>query len=132
MKNLANCKPSEFLVQTNKIRKAVENWLTITDLKAIRKRVPVLKEGLSAEEKDKEMEKQVRKNLSAMLDSIMGEHPQETIELLALLCFVEPEKADDYPINFYLENLSEIIADKAVLGFFTSLMNLGQSGILTL
>ena len=131
MKNLANCKPSEFLMQTNNIRKAVENWLTVTELKDIRKRLPPVKEGLSAEEKKKEVEAQVKRNLSAILDSIMGEHPQETIELLALLCFVEPEKADDYPISFYLENLSEIISDKAVLGFFTSLMNLGQSGILT-
>lgn len=130
-KNLANCKPSEFLVQTNKIRKAVEKWLTITDLKGIRKRMPPVKEGQTAEDRRKEIESQAMKNLSAMLDSIMEEHPEETLELLALMCFVEPENVDDYPISFYLGNFSEIIRDQAVLSFFTSLIQLGQMNILT-
>lgn len=131
MKNLANCKPSEFLVQTNKIRKATEKWLKLTDIPNIRKNIPPLKEGQTAEERKKELEAQSKKNMNAILDSIMEKHPEESVEMLALLCFIEPEKADDYPMSYYLEALSEILNDKAVLGFFTSLMQLGQSGILT-
>lgn len=131
MKNLANCKPSEFLVQTNKIRKSVEKWLKMTDLQGIRKRMPPVKEGQTAEERRKELESQAMKNLSTMLDSIMEEHPTETLELLALMCFVEPQNVDDYPISFYLENFSEIIRDQAVVSFFTSLIQLGQTNILT-
>lgn len=37
MKNLANCTPSEFLKQTNKIKKSVEKWLKATDIMEIRK-----------------------------------------------------------------------------------------------
>lgn len=32
MKNLSNCKPSEFLRQTARIRKSVAKWLEVTDL----------------------------------------------------------------------------------------------------
>ena len=42
MKNLANCKPSEFLKQTYKIKKSVEKWIKDVDLMNIRKNMPVL------------------------------------------------------------------------------------------
>ena len=42
VKTLANCTDVEFLRQTNKIRKAVEKWLTDTDIANIRKRMPKL------------------------------------------------------------------------------------------
>lgn len=131
MKNLANCKPSEFLVQTNKIRKSVEKWLKVTDIAKIRKCVPPEKEGQTPEERQNEMEEQAKKNLSMMLDSIMESHPQETLEVIALMCFVEPKDVDDYPTSFYLEAFTELINDKAVLGFFTSLLNLARMDILT-
>ena len=129
MKNLANCKPSEFLVQTNKIRKSVEKWLKLTDIPNIRKNVPEFKEGQTKEEHRAEMLEQARVNLNKIFDAILEEHPQETLELLGLLCFVEPEDVDNHPVSFYLEAVSELIDAKAVLGFFTSLVNLGQMGI---
>ena len=131
MKNLANCKPSEFLVQTNKIRKSVEKWLKITDIMNIRKAVPPAKDGQTAEERKAELEKQAKKNLSKMLDSVMEEHPNETLELIALMCFIEPENVDDYPVSFYLEAFTELMNDKAVLGFFTSLLSLARTDTLT-
>lgn len=131
MKNLANCKPSEFLVQTNRIRKSVEKWLKVTDVIRIRKNVPPEKEGQTKEERKEELAAQIQKNLSLMLDSILEEHPEETLELIALMCFVEPTNVDDYPMSFYIEAVTELINDKAVLGFFTSLVSLGQTYIST-
>lgn len=122
MKNLANCKPSEFLTQTNKIRKSVSKWLADTDIMNIRKRVPHLTEGMSDEEKQKALEKQINENSTAILDAIMDEHPQETLELLALLCFVEPEHVDDHEVVEYLEAFQELLSNQAVLNFFMSLM----------
>lgn len=129
MKNLANCKPSEFLVQTNKIRKSVEKWLKLTDIPNIRKNVPEFKEGQTKEEHRAEMLEQARVNLNKIFDAILEEHPQETLELIGLLCFIEPEDVDNHPVSFYLEALSELLNDQAVIGFFTSLVNLGQMGI---
>ena len=132
MKNLANCKPSEFLVQTNKIRKSVAKWLTETEILEIRKRVPKYTEGMDKEERAEVRKEQMRKNLSAIFDAVLEDHPAETLEIIALACFVEPTHVDDYPMSLYLQNIGEIIADESVLSFFTSLASLGNSGILTL
>ena len=132
MKNLANCKPSEFLIQTNKIRKSVAKWLTATEIHEIRKRVPTYKDDMDAEERAKVRNEQMRANLSAIFDAVLEEHPTETLEVLALMCFVDPKKVDDYPMAMYLQSFSELIADESVLSFFISLGNLANNGILTL
>lgn len=138
-KTLATCKPSEFLVQTNRIRKSVERWLAATDIMNIRRRLPELEivdKDAPAPEKAAVVKRnadakreQVKKNLSAMLDAILDEHPAETLELLALCCFVEPENVDDYPMKEYISAITELINDEVVLDFFISLARLGNSGI---
>ncbi len=139
MKNLANCKPSEFLKQTSRIRKATEKWLDYTGILNIRKDVPKYKEitadmseaEVEAVQKEnrKRREDQINKNFSAILDAIMDEHPDETLELLALLCFVEPKDVDNHTVSEYLEAITEMITNQAVIGFFTSLAQLGQTNI---
>ena len=139
MKNLANCNPSEFLKQTSRIRKATEKWLDYTGVLNIRKNLPEY-ESITVDMSDDEIdaiqkenkkrrEEQMRKNLSAMLDAIMDEHPEETLELLALLCFVEPKDVDNHTVSEYLEAITEMINNQAVKGFFTSLARLGQTNI---
>ena len=134
LKTLVSCKPSEFLKQTNRIRKSAQNWMEVTKIAEIRKEVPQLEvapagatkeeiEAIDARNKEA-LKNQSRKNIQKMLDSVMDEHPDETLEILALCCFVEPEHIDDYPIQMYLESFNEIIGDEAVLNFFTSLAQL--------
>ena len=131
MKNLANCTPREFMAQTVKIKRAAADWLTKTDIANIRKRMPVIADGLTKKEKDEAFSAQARANISAMFDEIMDKHPQETLDLLALLCFVEPDNVDDHPMSEYLKSLTEMIGNEAVIGFFTSLARLARTGILT-
>ena len=126
MKNLANCKPSEFLVQTNKIRKSVSKWLTDTDIVNIRKRMPKLPENATGEERRQALEKQATENFNAILDSMLDEHPQETLGILALSCFIEPEHVDDYAVKDYIGAINEMIGDQVVLDFFMSLMKWGN------
>ena len=126
MKTLANCKPSEFLAQTNRVRKVVEKWLKDTNVLNIRKNHPVYPENATEEEKQELLQDQARKNLSQMLDAILEDSSAETLELLALLCFIEPENVDDHEMSEYIEAVTGLINNKAVLGFFTSLMRLGQ------
>lgn len=132
MKNLANCKPSEFFVQTNKIRKSVAKWLTVTDIHNIRKRLPEYTDDMDADKRAEVRKEQMYKNLSAIFDAIFEEHPMESVELMALACFIEPEDADNHEMGEYLKAVSELISDESVLSFFTSLVNLESSGILTL
>ena len=137
LKTLVTCKPTEFLRQTNRIKKSVEKWLTDTDILNIRKRLPALEPmpiGASDEERkavfarNKRLsEEQAKKNVSAMLDAILEEHPEETLELLGLCCFVEPEHVDDYSVSDYLNAFNSIISDRAVIDFFISLASLGQT-----
>ena len=141
LKTLVDCKPSEFLKQTNRIRKSVEKWITDTDIMNIRKRIPVLEkvaDGATLEQKaeavsrnNERRREQARKNLSAMLDAMLEQYPDETLEVLALCCFVEPENVDDYSVSEYLSAVGKIVSDEAVLGFFISLARLGQTSILT-
>lgn len=141
MKTLANCKPSEFLKQTSKIRKAVSAWMTATDIANIRARLPEkepVPENATKEEKvaiilrnTEKLKKQRIENLNAILDAMLDEHPDETLEVLALCCFIEPKDADNYPVGDYLTAVSQLISDEAVIGFFISLAQLGQTGILT-
>lgn len=127
MKNLANCTPREFLRQSNRIRKSVENWLKLTNVIGIRQRMPDLKDITDESERKRLVGEQMRANLSAMLDAALDEHPDETAEILALICFVEPEDIDNYKITDFLGAISEILNSSEVIGFFTSLVNLGQT-----
>lgn len=141
MKNLANCKPSEFLRQTNRIKKSVEKWLTVTDIMNIRKNMPefdkapdeatIDEKGEIVKQNREKYHQQAKKNLSRMLDAILEEHPEETLELLALLCFVEPEDVDNHQMDEYLQAITDMISNQAVIGFFTSLEQLGLTSTST-
>lgn len=138
MKNLANCTPKEFLKQTYRIKKCAENWLKETDLLNIRKNVPDLQsiKGLTGEEREiaiaankKIMSKQIMANFMDMLDKVLDEHADETIELLALCCFVEPEDAENHTMSEYLSAIGDLLSDQGVLNFFTSLAQLDQTNM---
>jgi len=136
MKNLANCKPSEFLAQTFKIKKSLQEWLDVTKLMEIRKNKPqglITLDGLSGEEREnaikenkKKVQEQQKKNLADILDKMLNENAEKTLEVLALCCFVDPADVDNYPMSEYLDSLGELISDKGVLNFFSSLVQLAQ------
>lgn len=127
MKNLANCKPSEFLAQSNKIRKAVSEWLTLTDILNIRQQKPKFEIDMTAEERERLTAEQVQKNLNEMLDQILEEHAEETLNVLALMCFVDPKDVDEHPMDEYIEAFNELISNQTVINFFVSLARLGQT-----
>ena len=141
MKNLATCKPSEFVAQTAKIREAVSNWLEVIDFQKIRSKKPVyemLPAGATAEQKASVikhnaelLKKQTVDNLNEILDNMLAKHPQETLEVLALCCFVEPKQVDDHPMDEYLECIMDMMENKAVLRFFSLLVRLDQTSTST-
>lgn len=139
MKNLANCKPTEFFKQTVRIKHAAEKWLDATKLLKIRETTPDIKlidDDMDPEEKAKVLaenrkarSKQQKKNLSKMFDAMMEENADGTLELLALSCFVEPENVDDHTIDEYLLAISEMLGNESVISFFTSLAKWGLINI---
>lgn len=136
IKTLANCTEVEFLRQTNKIRHAVERWLTVTDIANIRKRLPDLEKipadaddetRARIEAKNEQLKKeQVDANFDAILDAMLEEHPEETVEVIRLCCFVEPTDKSKH-ITYYLGAFSQMMKDSDVVDFFTSLVSLVQT-----
>lgn len=137
MKTLANCKPTEFMSQTVRIKKAAEKWLKLTDIMSIRKRVPEnlpkVEEGMTPEEVEtvtKRRKEIIREksleNMSAVFDACFEKHPAETLEVIALCCFMEPADIDNHETKELLNAALEMAEDETVIRFFTLLMRLGQ------
>lgn len=126
MKTLVTCSPKEFLVQTNKIRHRVKNWFTLTKITEIRKRFPVLRDGATKEERQKAIENQIQENWESILDSILEDHPDETAELMGLICFIEPEDLENHTMLEIINGTKESILCPDVVSFFSSLMALGR------
>lgn len=124
MKTLANCTTVEFLKQSNKIRHAVSEYLTETKILDIRKKKPVIKDGMSEEEKKAAYREQAKKNISDMLDIALEENAEATTRVLALLCFVDDEKEAE-TIDPY--EVLDVLMSERVLNFFT---RLAQSGLI--
>lgn len=127
MKNLANCKPSEFFAQTVKIRKYAADWLKVTDILKIRENVPKFEENDTEEIKKEKLSEAVNTNIGKIFDSIFEEHGEKTLGLLALLCFIEPEHVDDYEVKDYLGSFAELLSCPEVISFFISLASLGNA-----
>ena len=135
MKNLANCKPTEFLQQTVKIKRAAEGWLDATKILDIRKntaKIELVNDDMTEGEKKAVLERnkkaraaQLKENFSRIFDSVMEENAVKTLELLALVCFIDPAEVDSHPIDEYLKAVTEMIDNEAVIGFFTSLAKWG-------
>lgn len=129
MKNLSNCKPSEFLAQTIKIKNLVRDWLNATKIMDIRKNFSQVDKSLSKEERTNAIVNQALSNWSDMLDRMFIDNAEKTLALIALVNFIEPEHVDDYEIGDYLQSISELLSDSRVLSFFTSLVRLNQQNI---
>ncbi len=137
MKNLATCKPTEFVKQTCRIRKVAEEWLKGTNILNLRKEVPELKKitndmddaerEAAVKENKARIEAKMNENLSKLLDAALDKYADKTLELLALVCFVEPENVDDHGVDEYLDAISELISNQSVINFFTSLAQLGET-----
>ena len=135
MKTLATCKPTEFLSQANKIKKYAEKWIKDTKIIEIYERQPTLEtvpaDGTVEEKREafnrnkQKAKEQTRQNLSDIFDSILETNPDETMTLIALCCFVEPNDIDNHKVGEYLTAIAELIGDEAVISFFTSLARLG-------
>lgn len=137
MKNLASCTPTEFVKQTCKIKRSVEKWLKATDIIAIRKRIPsnlpaidknrpVAEQGDIIAKRAEMLNEQALKNTSVIFDAMFEEHPEETLEVLAHCCFVDPKDVDKHTMSEYLGEINDMLTDESVRGFFITLMSLVQ------
>ena len=131
MKCLATCKPTEFVSQTAKIKDVAAKFMEATEILKIRETKPIYEmcPADATPEQQREIimrnaereKEQAMKNLNKILDNILVNHPKETLELLALCCFVEPERVDDYTIDEYFQCIMDMFSNKSVVNFFSLL-----------
>lgn len=132
LKNLATCTPKEFLVQTNRIRKLAKTWLIDTGVLNIRKTVQDLADGVADEIGDANDENDIKNKatkavidrLDDILEKLLDTDVDKTVELLCYCCFVPPKDADKHQMWEFMESISEMMSNEAVLGFFMSLVGL--------
>ena len=140
MKSLANCTPTEFFKQTLRIKRNVEKWLTSDDIKEIRKKKPADLEKVTPDMSKEETEALLARNMAKLRDQSMKNFMEilevmldrkldETLAVLAMCCFVEPENVDDHIMDEYFAVSADLIANPNVLRFFVSLAQLGQTSI---
>lgn len=129
-KTLLTCSPREFLVQTNRMKKAVERWATLTDIKSLINRKAEGIEALTGDaDKDADIKarnsdkatKQGLLNLSAIMDAALEEHTDETLEIIALMFFMTPAELDEIQSRDMMRELNVMLNDEVITDFFTSL-----------
>ena len=134
MKNLATCKPTEFVAQTAKIKDAVANWMEVINFIGVRNNHPIyeiIPKDATIEQKGEILKrnaelkkKKAMENLSLLLDNMLVKHPQETLNVLALCCFIEPEHVDDYTMEEYFNCIMDMMENESVIRFFKLLAQL--------
>lgn len=123
MKTIATLQGPDFLRQCNRIRHAAAALMRQSGVMALRKRMPVLTGEETAEQHKAAIEAQSRKNVSAMLDCLLEEYPEQTCEVLAMLCL--PEDSDTPPDGMDLAMAGlELVTSPKVLDFFSRLASL--------
>ncbi|GEM_PF-1852964 len=138
-KTLARCKPTEFVAQCVKIKNLAEKWLKDVDIISVWDNSPDLKpipDNATAEEREainrengKTVIETYKDRFLKLFDRMFVENPYETLSLLALTCFVEPENIDNYEMADYMDAVREMWQDRAVVDFFTFLASLVQKFI---
>lgn len=129
LKTLANCTLTEFLKQSNKIRKEIAAYLEKTKVLDLRSAMPDVPKDATKEQAEKIIADGLKANTSAMLDAMLEENADDTVKILGLLCFKEGDEINDLNPADILGVVLEILSSKRVLDFFTSLM---QSGLINM
>lgn len=132
MKHLGNCKPSEFVKYSFPAKKAIVKWISAVGLTDIRGTRPDNLKEETETMTDEEKANVKAENLavfrsflmssvSNLFDQALGEHPEETIELITALCCTTPEHFDDEPtIENYFTAIMEILENETLINFIVS------------
>lgn len=125
MKTIASLKGPEFLRACNRTRHAVSDFLTETKVLDIRKIMPIIPKDATEKRKKELFEKQSKKNISAMLDRVLDEYPEETYNLLCTL--IIPDDGEELDgIDIITAGLELITAPK-VMDFLFKLTKSAQT-----
>lgn len=122
LKNLANCSPKEFLVQTNKIRYLAKEFITDTDILNWRANIVTDEvKSAAADEREDMVKSNILSELDKILDILLEKDIDRTVALLCYCCFIDPKDEGKYKVTDIIESITEMVTDPAVISFFTRL-----------
>ena len=122
-KTLANCKATDFLRQANKIRKVAKEYYDALNISGIRDRMA--KKYATQDETGKAATR--AEYASEILDAILDENAEKTVEIIGMVAFLEPEQAEQLEPAEMFEILFDCLTSSRVMDFFIKLASLGGS-----
>ena len=116
MKNLANCKLSEFLPAAYRVREAFHKYYHLIDVDGLRKRFieKSQKEGINTEILSTEF-------IGEIVKAMMLTYPKETVKIISLIGFMEQDEAEELSPTDAIAMIIECICSSRVMDFFISL-----------
>ena len=123
MKTIATLKGADFLRACNKVRYAAQEMLAETKVLEIRKRMPILDINMTEDQRRDALDKQSKKNLSDMIDSLLEEKPEETYKLLQAMIIPEENDGELDGIDLMCAAM-ELISNPKVIDFLSKLAKL--------
>lgn len=137
MKATPKMTPTEFLAWTISVKNEFPHWLEVTKIQEIRGVMPDLPDiptgGTKAEieavekEREKLLREQGLKNFWRIIDAAAYEHAADTVRLIAALCGVAPDEADNHTMGEYMEVLNDTLSDVETIRFFSLFLKLEKS-----
>ena len=124
MKGITELDTIPFLAKLNEIRKVAADCIGETEVLEIRKRMPIVNGNESPEQLEKMRIEQGKKNVNAILDSLLEKHPEATIKLLECMIVYDEGEQHLTGIKLVSRALREIM-DDAVIDFLLSAAKLG-------
>lgn len=125
MKTIAQLNGVDFLRRCNKVRHRVADILAETGVLEYRKRQPEFTGNESLAERNQLIRQQSKKNIDAMLDCLLEEHADKTVELLNLLTIREEGDPEELAGFDMLTAGLELFSNQKVMDFFISVASSG-------
>lgn len=125
MKTITELTGGDFLRHCNKIRHQVSDIIKETGVLEIRKRQPEFTGKETEKEKAEMINQQAKKNIDAMIDCLLDEHAEKTIELLNLLVIREKDDPKEIPDFDLIAIGLDLIGNQKVMNFFISAASSG-------
>lgn len=120
-KTLANCRAAEFLRQANKIRKVAKEYYDALNISGIRDRLA----SKYAAQDEAGKETTAHEFVSEILDAVLDENAEKTVEIIGMVAFLEPDEAQELEPAEMFDILFNCLTSERTMDFFIKMASLG-------
>lgn len=128
MKTLMDCTSTEFLVQANKIKGDVENFIKVTKIPDIRRQRIDIDSKATDEEKAAAEKQRVEKIWDEIFKATFVENPELTIDIIAKMCFTTVDEIEKLSPTEITNLAILLLGNQRINDFFSALSVWGLFG----